>query len=80
MEEKIEFNPCDLGSMLKLMDKYGDSADMMLGEDESGDFITVSICRDLIIVETYQERDWIKRSTYHRDGTVKHTFRTGQLD
>lgn len=72
--ETIKVNPRDYKSMIELMDKYGDSKFPFHGKNENGERVIVSVSKDNITVETFQDNDWIRKNTYWRDCTTEETY------
>lgn len=70
----IEFDPCDLNGMLKIMDELGDSAELYDGKNENGETVLISVFTDKIVVRTSQSNGWERTNTYWRDGTCEETF------
>lgn len=50
--QKIVFNPKNYSEIVALMDKYGDSKNLFLGENENGENITLDISHDKVMVST----------------------------
>lgn len=71
----INFDPCNFNGMLQLMDLYGDSETPFTGENDKGEYVTISVFPDRIVTVTYQENDTERENTYHRDGTSEEIFR-----
>lgn len=72
--DRIQFNPSDFDSLLKLMDTYGDQETMLFGINESKESVDISIFKDRILVGTYQHNGWKRKNVYWRDGTVEELF------
>ena len=65
----------DLDYLIKLMDKYGETTDEdFYGENQHGEFISIAIWPDNIILTTYQDNGWIRKNYYWRDGTIEEIF------
>lgn len=71
----LVFNPGSPKQHEELMNDYANYPEMILGEDVTGQLITISISKDRIITETLQHNNWVRINTYWRDGTVEETFR-----
>lgn len=74
MNNVIEINPRDHKVLCSLMDEYGGSKTMKLGENENGENVQISIFFDRICVSTMQHNGWVRVNTYWRDGTREETF------
>jgi len=76
MEERepIRFNPSDPKGMEALMDQYGDSQSPVLGVNDLGEDVAISIFHDKIVVMTYQSNGWARKNVYHRDGVREEIF------
>ena len=72
--EQIHFDPSDLKGMKALMGQYGDSQSMILGTNENGEDVTISIFHDKIITVTYQSNGWIRKNVYHWDNSREELF------
>lgn len=64
---KIEFDTSDRAGMLNLMAQYGDSEEMIFGDNERGESIQLSIFTDHIVLVTMQHNGWVRKNIYHRD-------------
>ncbi len=73
--EQIHIDPSDLKGLEALMDQYGDSQSMVLGTNENGEDVAISIFHDKIITETYQANGWIRQNVYHRDSSREELFK-----
>lgn len=67
IKDKIEFDPSDRIGMLNLMTQYGDSEEMMFGENEQGETMQLSIFPDYIVTVTMQHNGWVRKNVYYKD-------------
>ena len=67
IKDRIEFDPSDRIGMLNLMAQYGDSEEMMFGDNENGETIQISIFSDHIVVVTMQHNGWVRKNIYYKD-------------
>ena len=67
IKDKIEFDPSDRIGMLNLMAQYGDSEEMMFGENEQGETTQLSIFSDHIVTVTMQHNGWVRKNVYYKD-------------
>lgn len=67
IKDKIEFDPADRIGMLNLMAQYGESEEMMFGENEHGETTQISIFSDHIVLVTMQHNGWVRKNIYYRD-------------
>lgn len=67
IKDKIEFDPTDRIGMLNLMAQYGESEEMMFGENEQGETTQISIFPDHIVLVTMQHNGWVRKNIYYRD-------------
>lgn len=74
MMNEICVNPNDLESMIEIMDTYYDTETMFTGENELGEYVTISVFKDRIVVVTYQDNGYISEKTHWRDGTTEEVF------
>lgn len=70
----ITFDPNDLMSMQRLMDKYGDSETMYTGINVLEEDVRLSIFHNRIVCVTLQHNGWVRINTYWNDGTREETF------
>ncbi len=53
----------------ELIEKYGDSDTMYVGENEDGEMVAISIDRERgIVLKTNQENGWVRVNYYDKDG------------
>ena len=74
MADCIRFDPTDFNGMIELMDKYGDSETLYPGENDEGKLVHISIFHDMIVTETFQSNNWIRKNIYYRDGTREELY------
>ena len=72
--KQIKFDPTDLGSMISLMNEYGNSTSMYPGTNDDGEEVFISIYHERIVVSTMQSNGWNRVNTYYRDGSRDETF------
>lgn len=70
-KNSLKVNAFDLDSMIDLMENYGSTEHMLFGKNEIGEFATISISKDRVLMQTYQSNGWIRKNVYYRDGTVE---------
>lgn len=70
----IEINFSDHASLCELMDKYREMKPMLLGKNEDGEMVTVSIFANVIAAQTFQSNHWIRKNYYYRDGTTEELY------
>lgn len=68
----IDFNNHE--QLQSLMNRADEFPTMLIGENDSGEFVTTSICTDCIVCETLQKNGWTRKNIYHRDGTIEETY------
>lgn len=71
----VEIDPFDYGSLILLMDQYGDLGYALMSENDDGEFTWASIGKDRIDVETLQSNGWTRVNIYHRDGTTEELYK-----
>lgn len=71
---KIDFDSTDKKGMIALMDKYGDTKEAFFGTNELGEFISLEITHNYILVITTQRNGWHRYTTYYREGLVEETY------
>lgn len=64
----------ELKKMVECMDHHEDYKSGLFGNNANGDDLFISVCKDKIILQTFQDNDVVKTTTYHRDGTVEETY------
>ena len=68
-EKMIAFDGADSKLCRELIQTYGDSDTMFMGNNSEGEMITISIDRESgIIVTTYQRNGWVRKNYYDTDG------------
>ena len=67
IKDKIYFDPSDRIGMLDLMAQYGDSEEMMFGDNEHGEAVQLSIFSDQIVLVTMQHNGWVRKNIYYKD-------------
>lgn len=72
MEIKIDFS--DLNSIREAIDKYHTTETMLIGENDDGETVTISIFGDKVVLVTYQKNRWIRRNIYYYDGSSEELF------
>lgn len=70
----LKFDPENCTAMMSLMDKYGNSDNMLFGDNDQGENVTLSIYCDKIICTTYQKNGWARTDIYYRDGDREETY------
>lgn len=77
-ERLVNFTTKDWDKMFEYMDDCKANPDKykfpFFGENEDGEFVSVEIYDDKIVVETTQKNDWIRKNFYWRDGTAEEMF------
>ena len=66
-KDKLYLNTSDRIELLNLMAKYGESEEMILGDNERGESIQLSIFTDHIVLVTMQHNGWVRKNIYYRD-------------
>ena len=74
MADSIRLDPTDLKGMIELMDKYGDSQTLYPGENDEGELVHIFIFHDMIVTETLQSNNWIRKNIYYRDGSREELY------
>jgi hypothetical protein len=67
IKDKLYFDSSDRIGMLNLMAQYGESEEMMFGENEQGEATQISIFLDHIVLVTMQHNGWVRKNIYYRD-------------
>lgn len=67
IKDKLYFDSSDRIGMLNLMAQYGESEEMMFGENEQGETTQISIFPDHIVLVTMQHNGWVRKNIYYRD-------------
>lgn len=58
----------------ELIEEYGKKGYTGAGENDDGEEITVSICKDRVSVTTFQKNGWIREAVYYMDGSSEEIF------
>lgn len=69
---RIDFN--DFEQLQSLMNRADEFPTMLMGENDSGEFMTTSICDDCIVCETLQKNGWTRKNIYRREGTTEEIY------
>ena len=70
----IRFDPTDLKAMRGLMRRHEELKNILAGENENGESVTISVEAERITTVTLQENGWVRRNIYHFDGTREELF------
>ena len=70
----INIDPKDYNGMIKLMDRADEFDYALLGENDEGEAVMISVNHDNITVETFQDNDWVRENIYYRDFTTEELF------
>ena len=74
MKEPIVVDFHDLESCRKLREKYGDSKLPFLGENENGEMVIISISKDNISTQTFQDNGWVRINTLWEDSMYEELY------
>lgn len=74
MSKQVHFDPHDLKGMNALMDDHEKYPEMLFGENEHGEKVTISINADNIYTTTEQKNGYLRVNIYYRNGGVEETF------
>lgn len=77
-KDKLYLNTSDRIGLLNLMAKYGESEEMILGDNERGESIQLSIFTDHIVLVTMQHNGWVRKNIYYRDFPVTEELYEGR--
>ena len=70
--ENVHIDSEDIAGLVKLMDEH--AGECGVGVNADGEKTYVIVKKDTIEVTTYQKNKWVRRGTYHRDGTTEETY------
>lgn len=73
--KEIIIDPDDYNGMITLMDRADEFDVPWSGKNENGEHIQISINKDNITVETFQNNDWTRENIYWRDGFKEELFK-----
>ena len=65
--KEIIIDPYDYKGMIELMDRTDEFDTPWLGRNENGEHVHISVNKDNITVETFQNNGWIRENIYWRD-------------
>ena len=74
LEATYIFDPTDLKVMRGLMRRHEEFKNILAGENENGESVTISVEAERITTVTLQENGWVRRNIYHFDGTREELF------
>ena len=70
----VKFETSDLKKMIELMSHHKDFPMPLAGKNDEGETIIIEICKNNIIVRTYQHNNWCRTNIYWKDGTVEELY------
>lgn len=70
----INFDPCDWKGMIALMARADEFKEPCFGNNAEGERVAISVNKDNITVETFQNNGWVRQNTYWNDCTTEETF------
>ncbi len=73
-ERSIVFDPSDLEALRDMMRNHEAYPEMLAGENENGESVTISVDAELITSVTLQKNGRVRRNIYHFDGTREELF------
>lgn len=73
-EKNVHFDPHDWKGMHQLMDRHDEFGSMLIGQNEEGERVTISINSDNITVMTEQSNGWTRENIYHRDYDIEELY------
>lgn len=68
-------NPLEKTAYEEMVEKYGLIEETMVGTDEDGNYVFVSIDDECACFETSQKNGWTRVNLYHKDGTNEEMFK-----
>lgn len=68
----ITIDSDDIAGLAKLMDEH--AGECGTGVNDEGEKTFILVKANTVEVTTYQKNKWVRRRTYHRDGTTEETF------
>lgn len=72
--KEIIIDPHDYKGMIKLMDRANEFDLPWAGKNEEGEHIQISVNKDNITVETFQNNGWVRENIYWRDCRTEELF------
>ena len=72
--KEIIIDPYDYKGMIKLMDRADEFDVPWSGKNENGEHVQISVNKDNITVETFQNNGWIRENIYWRDVTTEELY------
>lgn len=73
--KEIIIDPDDYNGMISLMDRADEFDIPWSGKNENGEYIQISINKDNITVDTFQNNGWTRENIYWRDGLKEELFK-----
>ena len=70
----VNFDSTDWKGMIDLMDHSDQFDSVCEGENSEGEKVLISINKDNITVQTFQDNGWMRENIYYRDCTVEELF------
>ena len=72
--KEIIIDPYDYKGMINLMDRADEFDVPWAGKNENGEHIQISVNKDNITVETFQNNGWTRENIYWRDATTEELY------
>ena len=72
--KEIIIDPYDYKGMIELMDRADEFDVPWCGNNENGEHVQISVNKDNITVETFQNNGWLRENIYWRDYTTEELY------
>lgn len=70
----VVFDPNDEKGIKKLIADYKNYPNSLIGKNESGEEVRVSINSDNVTTLTFQRNGWVRTNIYWKDGTKEELY------
>lgn len=67
----INFDSSDLKGMVALMDRANEFSSAVFGKNTDGETVMISVNKDNVTYEVFQDNGWAEEHIYYRDGTAE---------
>jgi len=68
----INFDSTDLKGIVALMDRADEFSSAVFGKNQDGETVMISVNKDNVTYEVFQDNGWASENIYYRDGSAEH--------
>ncbi len=67
----IDFDSTDFVGIVALMDRADEFPSAVFGKNTDGETVMISVNKDNVTYEVFQDNGWTSENIYYRDGSVE---------